>query len=96
MGGQAWAGRLRCLSIQFDALESPWRVPTFATARPKMAVLAPANLTIRWALVHNLVRAGGVPEAWAAMTHNGRAAEPRNIGDARTWIGLAAGATFRR
>ena len=90
MGGQAWAGRLGCLSIQFDALESLGEFQRSLPLAREMAVLAPANLTIRWALVHSLVRAGGVPEAWAALTHNGRAAEPRNVGDARTWIGLAA------
>ncbi|MBD7999549.1 PIN domain-containing protein [Oerskovia gallyi] len=90
MGGQAWAGRLECLSIQFDALESLGEFQRSLPLAREMAVMAPANLTIRWALVHSLVRAGGIPEAWAALTYNGRAAEPRDVGDARTWIGLAA------
>ena len=90
MGGQAWAGRFECLSIQFDALESLGEFQRSLPLAREMAVMAPENLTIRWALVHSLVRAGKIPDAWAALTYNGKAAEPRNAGDARTWIGLAA------
>jgi len=90
MGGTAWAGRFECMSIQFDALESLGEFQRSLPLAREMAVMAPENLTIRWALVHSLVRAGKIPDAWAALTYNGRAAEPSNAGDARTWIGLAA------
>ncbi|WP_139230170.1 PIN domain-containing protein [Nocardioides terrae] len=90
MGGQGWAGRIECLSIQFDALESLGEFQRSLPLAREMAVMAPENLTIRWALVHSLVRAGKSADAWAALTYNGKAAEPRNAGDARTWIGLAA------
>ncbi|MGC5165396.1 PIN domain-containing protein [Luteimicrobium sp. DT211] len=90
MGGPAWAGRLECLSIQFDALESLGEFQRSLPLAREMAAMVPANLTIRWALVHSLARAGRIPEAWAALTYNGQAAEPRNAGDAQTWIGLAA------
>lgn len=90
MGGQAWAGRFECLSLQFDALESLGEFQRSLPLAREMAVIAPENLTIRWALVHSLVRAGKIPDAWAALTYNGKTAEPRNAGDARTWIGLAA------
>ncbi|WP_157516442.1 PIN domain-containing protein [Oerskovia enterophila] len=90
MGGQAWAGRLESLSIQFDALESLGEFQRSLPIARELAVMAPENLTIRWAMVHSLVRAGKIHEAWAALNHNGKTAEPRNVGDARTWIGLAA------
>lgn len=90
MGGHAWAGRLDCLSIRFDSLESLGEFQRSLPLAREMAAMAPENLTIRWALVHSLVRAGRIPEAWAALSYNGKTAEPRNIGDARTWIGLAA------
>jgi hypothetical protein len=90
MGGQAWAGRFECLSIQFDALESLGEFQRSLPLAREMAAIAPENLTVRWALVHSLVRAGKIPDAWAALTYHGKAAEPRNAGDARTWIGLAA------
>lgn len=90
MGSQAWAGRLECLTIQFDALESLGEFHRSLPLAREMGAMAPENLTIRWALVHSLVRAGRITEAWAALTYNGKAAEPRDVGDARTWIGLAA------
>jgi hypothetical protein len=90
MGGQAWAGRFECLSFQFDALESLGKFQRSLPLAREMAAMAPQNLTVRWALVHSLVRAGKVRDAWAALTYNGKAAEPRNAGDARTWIALAA------
>lgn len=90
MGGPAWAGRFECLSIQFDALESLGEFQRSLPLAREMSVMAPENLTVRWALVHSLVRAGKIPDAWAALTYNGTAAEPRDAGDARTWIGLAA------
>lgn len=90
MGGQGWTGRFECLSVQFDALESLGEFQRSLPIAREMAVMAPENLTIRWALVHGLVRAGKIPDAWAALTYKGKAAEPRNTGDARTWIALAA------
>lgn len=90
MGGQAWAGRFECVSIQFDALESLGEFQRSLPLAREMAVMTPDNLTVRWALVHSLVRAGKIPDAWAALTFNGKAAGPRNASDARTWIGLAA------
>lgn len=90
MGGRAWAGRFECLSVQFDALESLGEFQRSLPLAREMVVMAPENLTIRWALVHSMVRAGKLPDAWAALTYSGRATEPRNASDARTWIGLAA------
>jgi hypothetical protein len=90
MGGQVWAGRLESLSIQFDALESLGEFQRSLPLVREMAVMAPQDLSVRWAMVHSLVRAGRLPDAWAALNYNGKAAEPRNASDARTWIGLAA------
>jgi len=90
LGGAAWAGRLETLMIQFDSLESQGQFSRSLAVAREMVTLAPSNLTIRWALVHGLVRAGSIPDAWHALTHKGKPVAPRDAGDARTWIGLAA------
>ncbi|HSC86776.1 MAG TPA: hypothetical protein VLC09_05875, partial [Polyangiaceae bacterium] len=58
LGGAAWAGRLETLMIQFDSLESQGQFSRSLAIAREMVTLAPGNLTIRWALVHSLVRAG--------------------------------------
>lgn len=90
LGGPTWAGRLETLMIQFDSLESQGKFSRSLAIVREMATIAPGNLTVRWALVHSLVRAGRVKDAWRALTHEGRPVDPRDPGDARTWIGLAA------
>lgn len=90
LGGPAWAGRLEALMIQFNTLESQGAFARSLAVVREMATIAPGNLTVRWALVHSLVRAGSIQEAWRALTHQGRPVDPRDPGDARTWIGLAA------
>ena len=90
LGGGAWAGRLETLMIQFDSLESQGQFSRSLAIAREMVTLAPGNLTIRWALVHSLVRAGSIQDAWRALTHQGKPVEPRDPADARIWIGLAA------
>jgi tetratricopeptide (TPR) repeat protein len=90
LGGPTWAGRLETLMIQFDSLESRGEFARSLAVVREMATIAPRNLTVRWALVHSLVRAGSIRDAWRALTHEGRPVVPRDAGDARTWIGLAA------
>ena len=90
LGGPAWAGRLETLMIQFDSLESRGEFARSLAVVREMATMAPGNLTIRWALVHSLVRAGNIQDAWRALTHEGKPVDPRDPSDARTWIGLAA------
>jgi hypothetical protein len=90
LGGPTWAGRLETLMIQFDSLESQGEFSRSLAVVREMATIAPGNLTVRWALVHSLVRAGSIQDAWRALTHEGRPVDPRDPGDARTWIGLAA------
>lgn len=90
LGGAAWAGRLETLMIQFGALESQGQFGRSLAVAREMVTLAPENLTIRWALVHSLVRAGSIHDAWRALTHQGKPVDPRDPIDARTWIGLAA------
>ena len=90
LGGLTWAGRLETLMIQFDSLESRGEFGRSLAVVREMATIAPGNLTVRWALVHSLVRAGSIQDAWRALTHEGRPVDPRDPGDARTWIGLAA------
>lgn len=90
LGGPTWAGRLETLMIQFDSLESRGEFARSLALVREMATIAPGNLTVRWALVHSLVRAGSIQDAWRALTHQGRPVEPRELSDARTWIGLAA------
>lgn len=90
LGGPTWAGRLETLMIQFDSLESRGEFARSLAVVREMATIAPGNLTVRWALVHSLVRAGSIQDAWRALTHRGRPVDPRDAGDARTWIGLAA------
>lgn len=90
LGGAAWAGRLDTLMIQFDSLEAQGQFSRSLAVARELVTLAPGNLTIRWALVHSLVRAGSIQEAWRALTHQGKPVDPRDPADARTWIGLAA------
>ncbi|QDP95396.1 hypothetical protein FOE78_05230 [Microlunatus elymi] len=90
LGGATWAGRLETLMIQFDSLESLGEFSRSLAVAREMVTLAPGNLTIRWALVHSLVRAGGIHDAWRALTYQGKPVDPRDAADARTWIGLAA------
>lgn len=90
LGGPTWAGRLETLMIQFDSLESQGEFSRSLAVVREMATIAPGNLTVRWALVHSLVRAGSIEDAWRALTHEGRPVDPRDPADARTWIGLAA------
>lgn len=90
LGGAAWAGRLETLMIQFNSLESQGHFSRSLAIAREMATLAPGNLTIRWALVHGLVRAGAIQDAWRALTYQGKPVEPRDSADARIWIGLAA------
>lgn len=90
LGGAPWAGRLETLMIQFDSLESQGQFNQSLAIAREMVSLAPANLTIRWALVHSLVRAGSTLDAWRALTYEGKAVDPRSPSDARTWIALAA------
>ena len=90
LGGPTWAGRLETLMIQFDSLEARGEFARSLAVVREMASIAPGNLTVRWALVHSLVRAGSIQDAWRALTHQGRPVDPRDPGDARTWIGLAA------
>lgn len=90
LGGPTWAGRLETLTIQFNSLESRGETARSLAVVREMATIAPGNLTVRWALVHSLVRAGSIHEAWRALTHKGRPVDPRDPADARTWIGLAA------
>lgn len=90
LGGATWAGRLETLMIQFDSLESRGEFTRSLAVVREMATIAPGNLTVRWALVHSLVRAGSIQDAWRALTHQGRPVDPRDPGDARTWVGLAA------
>lgn len=90
LGGTAWAGRLETLMIQFDSLESQGEFSRSLAVAREMVTLAPGNLTIRWAFVHSLVRAGSIQDAWRALTYQGKPVDPRDTADARTWIGLAA------
>jgi hypothetical protein len=90
LGGAAWAGRLETLMIQFDSLESQGQFSRSLAVAREMVTLAPGNLTVRWAFVHSLVRAGSIQDAWRALTHQGKPVDPRDPADARTWIGLAA------
>lgn len=90
LGGANWAGRLETLMIQFDSLVSQGHFGRSLAVAREMVTLAPRNLTIRWALVHSLVRAGSIQDAWSALRYNGEPVDPRNAADARTWIGLAA------
>jgi len=90
LGGQGWAGRLETLMVQFNALESMGEFSRSLAVAREMITYAPANLTVRWGLVHSLVRAGNIQDAWAALSFQGQLVEPRDSSDARTWIGLAA------
>jgi len=90
LGGVAWAGRLETLMIQFDSLESQGQFSRSLAVAREMVALAPGNLTVRWALVHSLVRAGGIQDAWRALTYEGKPVDPRDSADARIWISLAA------
>ncbi len=90
LGGGAWAGRLETLMIQFNALESMGEFTRSLAIARELVTLAPDNITVRWALVHSLVRAGSIDDAWRALGHQGKPIAPRNASDARTWIGLAA------
>jgi tetratricopeptide (TPR) repeat protein len=90
LGGAAWAGRLETLLIQFNSLESQGHFDRSLAVAREMVTIAPGNLTIRWALVRCLCRAGRVQDAWRALTHEGKAIDPRDATDARTWIYLAA------
>ncbi|QIX27061.1 hypothetical protein ncot_10985 [Nocardioides sp. JQ2195] len=90
LGGASWAGRLETLMIQFGALEAMGEFTRSLAVAREMITIAPANLTIRWALVHSLVRDGKLEDAWRALKHDGKPVAPRTPGDARTWIGLAA------
>lgn len=90
LGGAAWAGRLETLMIQFDSLESQGQFSRSLAIAREMVTLAPENLTIRWALVHSLVRAGSIQDAWRALSRQGKPVDPRDPADARIWIGLAA------
>lgn len=90
LGGAAWAGRLETLMIQFDSLESRGQFSRSLAVAREMVTLAPGNLTIRWALVHSLIRAGSIQGAWRALRYQGQPVDPRDPADARTWIGLAA------
>lgn len=76
--------------IQFDSLESQGQFSRSLAVAREMVTLAPWNLTIRWAFVHSLVRAGSIQDAWRALTYQGKPVDPREPADARTWIGLAA------
>ncbi|WIM69157.1 PIN domain-containing protein [Corynebacterium suedekumii] len=90
LGGSNWAGRLDTLMIQFTSLEAQGDFSRSLAIAREMVTLAPENLDVRWVLVHSLIRAGNIHEAWRALTHQGRPIDPRNHADARTWIGLAA------
>lgn len=90
LGGAIWAGRLDTLMIQFTSLEAQADFNRSLAIAREMVALAPENLDIRWCLVHSLVRAGNIQEAWRALTNQGRPIDPRNHTDARTWIALAA------
>lgn len=90
LGGTAWAGRLETLMIQFESLESQGQFSRSLAVAREMVTLAPANLTVRWAFIHSLIRAGAIKEAWRALTHQGKPVDPRDPAEARTWIGLAA------
>ncbi len=90
LGGGAWAGRLETLMIQFNALESMGEFTRSLAVARELVTLAPDNITVRWALVHSLVRAGTIEDAWRALRYQGRPLAPRSATDARTWIGLAA------
>lgn len=90
LGGTDWSGRREALMIRFDALESLGDFKASLAVARQLAALAPENLTARWALVHSLVRAGSLRDAWSALTQQGAPANPRSAPDARTWIGLAA------
>ena len=71
LGGAAWAGRLETLMIQFDSLESQGEFSRSLAVVREMVTVAPGNLTVRWALVHSLVRGG---------QHSGRLACPHPSG----------------
>lgn len=90
LGGPVWVGRLDTLMIQFDSLEAQGEFTRSLAVAREMVALAPANLTVRWAFIHSLVRDGRLADAWSALTYEGKPVAPRDPGDARTWIGLAA------
>lgn len=90
LGGAAWAGRLETLMIQFDSLEAQGQFGRSLAVAREMVTLAPGNLTIRWALIHSLVRSGSLQDAWRALTYQGKPVDPRDAADARTWVGRAA------
>ncbi len=90
LGGMVWAGRLETLMIQFESLEAQGQFTRSLAVVREMVTVAPSNLTVRWALIHCLVRAGRISDAWSALTFEGKPVAPRDPGDARIWIGLAA------
>lgn len=90
LGGAAWPGRLEALMIQFDSLEAQGQFARSLAVAREMVAIAPSNLTVRWAFIHSLVRDGNIADAWNALTYEGKPVPPRDPGDARIWIGLAA------
>lgn len=90
MAGPGWAAELETLIVRFNALSAQGALAESIQVARHMIAIAPENASVRWGLIHSLVRSGDSQGAWAATNYNGEPVAPRDVHDARIWIGLAA------
>jgi tetratricopeptide (TPR) repeat protein len=86
----SWGDELDVLRLRLDALEAQGLHDESLRTVRRMIGLAPNNQSVRWALIHCLVRSGDSAAAWAALTGLGQPIQPRDLQDARVWISLAS------
>ena len=90
MAGPGWALELATLILRFNALSAEGLLTESIQVARRMSAIAPENTDVRWCLIHSLVRDGDSRGAWAAINYKGEPVSPRDVHDARIWIGLAA------
>jgi len=90
MAGPNWEHELDVLRIRHDALEAQGTYDEALRTLRRMIMIVPDNLSVRWALVHSLIRSGDGDGAWSALTGPGEPIQPRDLQDARAWISLAS------
>lgn len=90
MAGPNWEHELDVLRIRHDALEAQGTYDEALRTLRRMIMIVPDNLSVRWALVHSLIRSGDGDGAWSALTGLGEPIQPRDLQDARAWISLAS------
>lgn len=90
IAGTNWEGELDVLRLRLDALEAQGLHLESLIAVRRMIMIAPENQSVRWALIHCLVRSGDSTGAWSALTGLGEPIEPRDIQDARVWISVSS------